>query len=99
MITIDDKYMEQMFKKDPEFKKGYDALGDQYNLIKTFMRMRAACDMTQEEIAKKMGTSPGALSRFLRCNVMPNMNTILRYAKATGFKVTLNCEKLNKPLS
>lgn len=99
MIVIDDKYMEEMFKKDPQFKKGYDALEDKYNLIGTFMEMKYESGLTQEEIAKKMGTSQPAISRFMLCNIMPSMKMILRYAKATDCKVKLTYEKSNKAIS
>jgi DNA-binding transcriptional regulator YiaG len=54
MMTLDELRSELM--KNPDFKREYDALEEEFELIKALVDMRQKAGLTQEEIAKKMGT-------------------------------------------
>ena len=49
---------------DPEVKKIYDDLEVEYQIISDMIALRNKKKLSQKELAKKMGTTQSALSRF-----------------------------------
>jgi transcriptional regulator with XRE-family HTH domain len=76
--------------KDPEFVAAYDALEDEFALIQALIRARAHAGMTQEEVAKAMGTTQAAIARLESGRSMPSTRTLERFAKATGTKLRIS---------
>jgi ribosome-binding protein aMBF1 (putative translation factor) len=76
--------------KDPEFRAAYDALEDEFALIEALIRARAHADMTQEDVAKAMGTTQAAIARLESGRSMPSTRTLERFAKATGTKLRIS---------
>ncbi len=50
--------------KNPDFKKAYDAFGDEFNLAEEVIQLRIKADMTQTELARRAHTSQPAISRL-----------------------------------
>lgn len=50
--------------KIPGFKKEYDALEEEFVLAKEFLHLRLKAKMTQQELAKRAGTSQPAIARL-----------------------------------
>lgn len=79
-----------------DVKEEYDALTPLYDLRKKLIRMRKSKGLTQEEIAKLMGTNKSNISR-LECGdkvSYPTLATISKYAGALGYKVNLEFEPM-----
>lgn len=76
--------------KDPEFIAAYDALEDEFALIQALIRARAHADMTQEQVARAMGTTQAAIARLESGRSMPSTRTLERFAKATGTKLRIS---------
>lgn len=78
---------------NPEFKAAYDALEEEYAALTTFMEARKAAGLTQEEIAKRMGTTKSAISRLESSlgsgRTSPSLATLRRYAAAVGCRLEL----------
>jgi len=81
--------------KDPEFKKAYDALGPQYELIALMIEKRLKEGLTQKEIARRMGTKQSAISRFESGNYNPSLNFMHELAEALGARIKISLEKHN----
>jgi hypothetical protein len=47
----------QKWLKDPEFKAGYDALGEEFALVSLLIEARTRPNLTQAELASKVRTS------------------------------------------
>jgi len=83
------------FKKkalqNEEVRKEYDALKPLFAIKKQLVVSRIAKGFTQDEIAKKLGTSKSNISRLesLNNNYMPNLATLMRYAEALGMKLDI----------
>ncbi len=81
------------FKKkaleNPEVRKEYDALQDEFNLIDQLVTMRTSAGLTQEEVANKLGTNKSNISRLEHGKGNPSWNTLNKYAAACGFRVKL----------
>ena len=78
--------------KDPEFAAEYDALEEEFSLAAALMRARNAADMTQDEVAKAMGTTQAVIARLESGRNMPSTRTLERFAKATGSRLRISFE-------
>lgn len=87
--------VEQSFRawdKDPEFCAAYDALEDEFALAAAMMRARAEADMTQEQVAKAMGTTQAVIARLESGRAMPSTRTLERFARATQTRLRIEFE-------
>ncbi|MCA1784717.1 MAG: helix-turn-helix domain-containing protein [Desulfotignum sp.] len=77
--------------KNPGIKKEYDVLEPVFELRRKLIRMRTEKGMTQEQLAKKMGTKRSNISRLEGGGDVsfPTLKTISKYAEALGYKVTV----------
>ncbi len=67
-----------------EVRKEYEELKPLFAIKKQLVAARIAKGMTQDEIAKKIGTSKSNISRLESLNntYMPNLSTLIKYAQA-----------------
>lgn len=93
MTKIEDLHAEWM--KNPTYRAEYDALEGEFALAGALIDARA--DMTQEEIAKRMGTSQAAVARLEGGHSNPSLKTLRRYAEATGTKLRIMFEPSGNP--
>jgi DNA-binding XRE family transcriptional regulator len=83
------------FKKkalqNEEVSKEYNALKPLFAIKKQLVAARLAKGITQEEIAKKIGTSKSNISRLesLNNSYMPNLATLMKYAEALGMRLDI----------
>ncbi|HPR99522.1 MAG TPA: helix-turn-helix transcriptional regulator [Candidatus Woesebacteria bacterium] len=75
--------------KENEVKKIYDNLEVEYQIIGDMVRLRNKNRITQKELAKKIGTTQSALSRFEMGNVNPSLDFLKKIARALGTKLTV----------
>ena len=80
--------------KNPEFVAAYDALEEEFALAEALIRARGQADMTQEDVARAMGTTQAAVARLESGRSMPSTRTLQRFADATGTKLRIHFEKL-----
>jgi transcriptional regulator with XRE-family HTH domain len=78
----------------PEVKTEYDLLESEFALIDTLLSMRKKSGLTQEEIAHRMGTQKGNISRLEKGNSNPSWKTIQNYAHACGFEVLMKVKTM-----
>ena len=78
--------------KDPEFRAAYDALEDESALASALIKARADAEMTQEQVAKAMGTTQPAVARLEGAKSMPSTRTLERFAKATRTRLRISFE-------
>ena len=78
--------------KDPEFVAEYKSLEDQFALASALIKARADANMTQEDVAKAMGTTQAAVARLEGSHTMPSTRTLERFAKATGTRLRISFE-------
>jgi ribosome-binding protein aMBF1 (putative translation factor) len=75
--------------KDPKFVAAYDSLEDEFALADALIKARGQADMTQEEVAGKMGTTQAVIARLESGRTMPSTRTLRRFAEATGTRLTI----------
>ncbi len=81
--------LKQKAFESPEVKAAYDELGQEFELISTLITMREKSGLTQDEVAKKMGTQAPNISRLESGRANPSLKTLVSYAHACGFKLDL----------
>ena len=78
--------------KDPTFVAAYDALEDEFAVAAALIKARGDADMTQEQVAKAMGTTQAVVARLESGKTMPSTRTLERFAKATRTRLRIQFE-------
>jgi len=74
--------VKKRFLADPEFRKEYEALGPEFELIESIIKRRGELKMSQEELAAKVGTGQAAVSRLESGNANPTLASLVEIAEA-----------------
>jgi ribosome-binding protein aMBF1 (putative translation factor) len=72
---------------DPRVQKAYEALDDEYALARAIIQARVQSGLTQEELAKRMGTTQSVVARLESGKRLPSIRTLRRVAEATGTRL------------
>lgn len=79
--------------EDSEVNAEYDALTPEFELLDELLKARDAAGMTQEEVAKRMGTSRPAVARIEAGGGSkrhsPSLATLRKYAEAVGCRLQI----------
>jgi DNA-binding XRE family transcriptional regulator len=78
--------------KDKNVKKAYDELGPEFIVIEKLIQMRLKQGLSQQALAKKIGTKQSAISRFESGNYNPSLNFLYKMADGLNahLKVTVS---------
>ena len=90
MATLKD--LKQRFTKDSAFREEYARADEEYALVEAMVRARAAANLTQSELAARIGTTQSAIARLEGGRLSPSVKTLRRYAEATGMRLTVGFE-------
>ena len=80
------------WRKDPEYMKEYDALEEEFARANMVIGARAHADISQAELAERMGTSQSAIARLESGRFKPSTRTLEKLAAATGMKLRIVME-------
>jgi transcriptional regulator with XRE-family HTH domain len=78
--------------KNPAFVAAYDALEAEFSVAAALIKARSEADMTQEEVARAMGTTQAAIARLEGGRTTPSTRTLERFAKATRTRLRISFE-------
>jgi ribosome-binding protein aMBF1 (putative translation factor) len=84
------------WKKDPKFVAAYNALEAEFALASSLIKARSEADMTQEQVAKAMGTTQAVVARLESGKILPSTRTLERFAKATRSRLRITFEPARK---
>lgn len=70
--------------EDEEFKAEYDKLKPRYEVISQIIQARREKKMTQEDLAKKVGTQKSNISRLESGNYNPSLDFLIKVARCLG---------------
>ncbi len=76
------KEVKKRFLADPEFRREYEALKPEFELIESIVRRRMELRMTQKELADRLGTGQAAISRIESGNTNPTLTSLVEIAEA-----------------
>ena len=78
------------WRKEPAYVAAYDALAEEFALADALVKARSDADMTQEDVAQKMGTTQAVIARLESGRTMPSTRTLKRFAEATGTRLRIS---------
>jgi DNA-binding XRE family transcriptional regulator len=72
---------------NPEFKKEYDSLEAEYQVIHAIINARKVTKITQKQLSEKTGIAQSDISKIENGNGNPSIKTIERIARGMGMNV------------
>jgi transcriptional regulator with XRE-family HTH domain len=88
MARITDLHKKWM--REPKYRKAYEALDEEFLLASAVIGVRNRAGLTQEELARKMGTTQPVVARLESGRSRPSMRTLERLADATGSRLLIS---------
>lgn len=88
MARISD--LKKKLMENPEFRKEYEKVDGEFQLVEELARARTKANLSQAELARKIGTTQSAIARLEGGGVSPSIATLRRYAEVTGAKLEIN---------
>src|SRR5438477_9513020 len=88
MARISD--MHKRWMKEPKYRKAYESLEEEFVLASTVIDARNRAGRTQQELARKMGTTQPVVARLESGRTRPSMRTLERLAEATGSRLLIS---------
>ena len=76
--------------EDEIFKKEWDNLELRYAVVEQLIKLRNAYDLSQTELAKKIGTTQAVISRVENGTVNVGIDFLAKVAKAFDKKIEIN---------
>lgn len=76
--------------KDPEFRKEWEDSEVEYQLGRKLIEARLKRNLSQRDLAKKVGTSQAAISRIEAMNANPSLSLLKRIAQALNSKLHIS---------
>jgi transcriptional regulator with XRE-family HTH domain len=86
------KALKPRLLKDPEVRKEYDALEEEFALMLEVAKARRRAGLSQTQIAKRMKTTQSTIARLESGRGKPSTRTLSRFAKATGHRLKISFE-------
>lgn len=74
---------------DNEFKEEYDRLKPRYDVISQIIEARKENNMTQSDLAKKVGTQKSNISRLESGNYNPSLDMLIKVARCLGKELSI----------
>lgn len=86
--------MHKKWMKEPKYRKAFEVLEEEFVLASAVMDVRTRAGLTQEELARKMGTTQPVVARLESGRTRPSMRTLERLAEATGSRLLIGFEPI-----
>ena len=80
------KHLEERLE-NPEFKKEWDNMELRYTIIKQLIKLRNAYNLSQTELAKKIGTTQAVISRIENGTTNIGIDFLEKIARAFNKKI------------
>lgn len=75
--------------KDPKFKAEWDRQQPEFAMIQAMIDVRRKKDLSQKQLAKKLGTTQSAISRLEKGNISPTVNFLQKLAEALDSRLDI----------
>lgn len=85
--SVDFSVIKEELMKDNEFKNEYEKLKPRYELISEVIKARRELNLTQEELACRIGTQKSNISRLESGNYNPSLDFLSKLAKGLGKEI------------
>ena len=75
--------------KNPKIKAEFDKLQPEFAMIQAMIDIRRKKDLSQKQLAKKLGTTQSAISRLEKGNISPTVNFLQKLADALDSRLDI----------
>lgn len=82
--------LHKKWMKEPKYKRAYEALEEEFILASAVIDARNRAGLTQQGLARKMGTTQPVVARLESGRTRPSMRTLERLAEATGSRLLIS---------
>lgn len=82
--------LHEKWLKEPKYRRAYEALEEEFTLASALIDARNRAGLTQQELARRMGTTQPVVARLESGRVRPSMRTLERLAEATGSRLLIS---------
>ncbi len=82
--------LHKKWMKEPTYRKAYEALEEEFVLASAVMDVRNRAGLTQQQLARKMGTTQPVVARLESGRSRPSMRTLEKLADATGSRLLIS---------
>ncbi len=86
-MTLSEALKEQM--KDETFKKEYEALEPEYEIISSLIDARKACNITQKQLSENTGIAQSDISKIENGSGNPTLKILQRLAEGLGMNLKI----------
>ena len=97
MKTFNQFFDEQM--NDSNFKKEYENLQPEFDVIRALINARKSVNITQQELARKTGISQADISKIENGTRNPTLNMLKRLADGLEMQLRLDFVPKNRNIS
>jgi DNA-binding XRE family transcriptional regulator len=77
------------WRNEPAYEDAYAALDEEFDLAEALIKVRSEAALTQDELAKRMGTTQAVIARLESGKSLPSTRTLQRIAAATGTRLRI----------
>lgn len=85
-----EKLLSKRLDDDKEFKKLWEEDAPRREIIDKIISLRIEHEMSQKEMAEKLGTSRSTITRIENGKANPSLNFLIKLGKAFDKKVVVN---------
>ena len=75
--------------KDDDFRVEFVAIEDEFALAAQLIEARKKAQLTQDEVAKRMGTTQSVVARLESGRPLPSLRSLKRYAQAVNSRIEI----------
>ena len=77
------------WRRDPAYLAEYEALGNEFAIGKALIGARTKARLSQAELAERIGTDQGNVSRWEAGKALPSTRTLRKIASAMGLELVI----------
>jgi len=96
MKTNDEQIAEQL-RTDPEFQAEWDRTALARAVAVAIIRYRAENDLSQRELADRLGMKQPQVVRLELGEVNPSIDTLMRVSSMLGIEFTIDVRRVSRP--
>ena len=82
--------LKKKWMKDPKVNEAFEEMRPEFEVAHTLIAARVEAGLTQEEVAKRMGTTQSVVARLEGGHTLPSIKSLYRYAEATGTRPVIH---------